>query len=291
MSPAARDVLAEVIKNKYGETIIRLVSVSGGSVNDTYRIDTKTGLHFFCKTNKTLNIPRLFEKEKNGLQALANSGSVIVPKNLIVGEAGEVQWILMEWIEEGRRTPGFWKTFGRSLAALHRSHERKFGFHEDNFMGELHQSNTFHEQWNTFFICERLIPQVANAFNQGMLTASHMKAFERLYLRLPSIFSDESPSLVHGDLWSGNFICNNQQQPVLIDPAVYYGNRHVDLAMTTLFGGFDDLFYEEYAFNFPLPPNYKEQWKLLNLYPLLIHLNLFGKSYLTSIVDTIAAYE
>jgi len=107
---------------------------------------------------------------------------------------------------------------------------------------------------------------------------------------LSNIFATEPPALLHGDLWSGNYLCSATGQPVLIDPAVYYGHRNMDMAMTTLFGGFDALFYESYHYHFPLPANYRQQWEVCNLYPLLIHLNLFGKSYLANILNTIRQY-
>ena len=113
---------------------------------------------------------------------------------------------------------------------------------------------------------------------------------ENLYRQLPNIFAPESPALQHGDLWSGNFLCDDQSMPVLIDPAIYFGHRSIDLGMTTLFGGFERAFYESYHNSYPLAHNHKEQWEVCNLYPLLIHLNLFGKSYLGDIFRTIQRY-
>ncbi len=134
------------------------------------------------------------------------------------------------------------------------------------------------------------MPQVKLASDKHLLPSSHAARFERLYERLPAIFPPEPPALLHGDLWSGNFLCNHRQQPVLIDPAVYYGHRSMDMAMTTLFGGFDKPFYDSYHYHYPLPPNYREQWEICNLYPLLIHLNLFGLGYLADILHTIQRY-
>ena len=124
--------------------------------------------------------------------------------------------------------------------------------------------------------------------SKKLLTTQHQKAFDNLFKKLPFIFNDnEKPALLHGDLWSGNFMCNSQQQPVLIDPASHYSHRSMDLGMTTLFGGFDPSFYEAYHYYFPMPPNYKDQWLICNLYPLLIHLLLFGNSYLPQIQQTL----
>ena len=135
-------------------------------------------------------------------------------------------------------------------------------------------------------------PLVRLCSSNGLNSADQIKLFESLYNRLPDLFNeDEPPSLVHGDLWSGNFICNQEGQPVLIDPAVYFGHRSVDLAMTTLFGGFNPPFYEAYHYHYPFPDNYKMQWPVCNLYPLLIHVFLFGRAYLSQVDDILKRFR
>jgi fructosamine-3-kinase len=136
-----------------------------------------------------------------------------------------------------------------------------------------------------------LQPQLNLALSKNLLQKNHVDSFYSLAQKLDSIFNIEPPSLLHGDLWSGNFMCNDSSSPVLIDPAVYFGHRSVDLGMTTLFGGFDQLFYDAYNYHFPLPSNYREQWEVANLYPLLIHLNLFGSSYLHDIAAILKRYS
>ena len=150
-------------------------------------------------------------------------------------------------------------------------------------MGALQQTNTFTRSWTEFFIHHRLVPQINLAIGKAHLGKEDRARFEILFKKIDTIFDTGKPSLLHGDLWSGNFVCNDRSLPVLIDPAVYFGHRSMDLAMTTLFGGFDKIFYDAYQYHFPLPSNYSEQWELCNLYPLLIHLNLFGKGYLGDI--------
>ncbi|HYE56422.1 MAG TPA: fructosamine kinase family protein, partial [Chitinophagaceae bacterium] len=145
--------------------------------------------------------------------------------------------------------------------------------------------------WCDFFREKRLQPQIDLAKRQELLSAQLLSSFEKLYKKLPDIFPTEAMSLLHGDLWSGNFLCGEAATPVLIDPAVYYGHRSMDLAMTTLFGGFDQRFYEAYAHWYPLPANYAEQWEVCNLYPLLIHLNLFGQGYLSSIAAALRRFR
>jgi fructosamine-3-kinase len=303
-------------------------SVGGGSINESYEIYTKSNNRWFCKFNDAALFPGLFEKEAAGLALLRRQGGMRVPEVIACSEVGGRQILVLEWIEQGPRSyPGgggqpdgeapFWRLFGEQLARLHKVTRDSFGLDENNYMGALPQDNTpaisspsnltipssgfptvpsssgfsAVPSWSDFFIHRRLEPQIRLAADQGRLDPAAIRHFERLYPVLPSIFGDdEPPSLLHGDLWSGNFLCDSTGRPVLIDPAVYYGHRCMDLAMTTLFGGFGPAFYESYAGHYPLPPNYKEQWEICNLYPLLIHLNLFGKSYLGNILHTIQRF-
>lgn len=259
-------------------------SIGGGSINDTYKIKTDNYQQFFIKINSAHKFPSLFEKEKNGLTFIAAKKIIRTPAVIDYSITGGKQILILEWIEQGLRSQIFWKNFGEQLASLHHVSNDHFGFVEDNYMGALQQRNVHTLTWTEFFIRHRLQPQVSIAENNGHLSSKHIQQFETLYERLNDIFSEEKASLLHGDLWSGNFMCDDNSQPVLIDPAVYFGHRSVDLAMTTLFGGFDKSFYEAYHYHFPLPDNYREQWDVSNLYPLLIHLNLFGSSYLHDIV-------
>lgn len=159
-------------------------------------------------------------------------------------------------------------------------------------MGSIPQSNQPTNNWIDFFIQQRLQPLVEKSLSQKLLSSKHQTEFENLYKELPSIFEEEQkPSLLHGDLWSGNFMCNENSQPVLIDTAVYFGHPSIDLGMTTLFGGFRSAFYDAYNYHSSLPSNYKEQWEVCNLYPLLIHLLLFGRSYLSQIERTLHNYK
>jgi len=151
-------------------------------------------------------------------------------------------------------------------------------------------SDPTEKSWVDFFIHQRLQPQLDIAINKQLIQARQLTTFESLYKNLPSIFSVEPSALLHGDLWNGNFICDEMQRPVLIDPAIYYGHRAIDLGMTTLFGGFDNIFYNAYFYHSSLPENYKTQWEVCNLYPLLIHLNLFGSSYYSQVMTIAKKY-
>lgn len=269
---------------------IRFSPVGGGSINDTYQVTANTGQHFFAKVNKAADFPSLFLCEKQGLELLAAAQVIRVPAVIATGETGAYQVLLLEWIEQGLKTTRFWQQFGEKLAALHMVSDRFYGLPVNNYMGALSQNNEAAGDWCSFFRLRRLEPQVKLAVDNHLLTKQQVRQFEGLYRQLPSIFEEGPPGLLHGDLWSGNFLCDAQGQPVLIDPAVYFGHRSIDLGMTTLFGGFDTTFYESYFFYAPPAPNYREQWEVCNVYPLLIHLNLFGKGYLPGILRTIQCY-
>lgn len=273
-----------------GDADIHLTPVGGGSINDSYRINTGPH-HLFCKINSATKFPHLFQREQSGIEWIGKQQVISTPRIIASFEEEGIQCLIMEWIKEGERTGKFWKLFGEQLAALHRHTHESFGFHEDNYMGSVPQQNSPEQSWIVFFTGHRLEPLVRLCTDKVQLSKKHLQQFHHLYLKLPQIFdTGERPSLVHGDLWNGNFMCNQNSKPVLIDPAVYYGHRAVDLAMTTLFGGFHSSFYEAYHASYPFSPNYQEQWQVCNLYPLLIHLYLFGSSYLRQIEQTLQQF-
>ena len=270
---------------------IQFSPVGGGSINETCAI--KFGKQqLFCKINSATKFPQLFEKERKGLEWLGRQNIIRVPQVIDCFETGKQQVLLLEWITEGERTESFWKNFGKQLAALHQVSNNYFGLDEDNYMGSVHQSNVPKDNWIDFFIHQRLQPLIQQCLSQKLLTSAHAAQFDNLYKQLPSVFEKGSkPSLLHGDLWSGNFMCDQNSQPVLIDPAVYFGHASIDLGMTTLFGGFRSGFYDAYNYHSPFPSNYTQQWEVCNLYPLLIHLLLFRRSYLSPIERTLNSYQ
>jgi protein-ribulosamine 3-kinase len=285
--------LKELLKNRFGSIngSIDLRRIGGGSINEAYQI-TIGGQQFFCKVNSAYEFPQLFEKEKAGLELIKKQSVITVPEVVDCFETDQEQILILEWINEGERTEIFWRKFGEQLAAMHHIKGGYFGLDDNNYMGSVEQLNNPMTSWTLFFINMRLQPLVQKCNSHGLLSSIHLKQFEHLYKQLPALFQEEErPSLVHGDLWSGNFLCNDLSEPVLIDPAVYFGHRSADLAMTTLFGGFRSSFYEAYRYYYPLPSNYEDQWKICNLYPLLIHLLLFGKSYLSQIDGTLKRFS
>lgn len=265
-----------------------LQPVGGGSINQTYKLTFSNTHTWFCKINHAAKFLHLFLKEKQGLEALRKTGAIKTPEVIAYAVLNDYQVLILEWIESGPKTTHFFKTFAEQLAALHRITAENFGWEVDNYIGSVPQQNRFQKDWATFFIEQRLGPLVQQCLAKNLLSEKEYGLFKNLYQKLPRFFDDgEGPALLHGDLWSGNYMCNQDGAPVLIDPAVYYGHRCMDLAMTTLFGGFDTSFYEAYQRCFPLPEDYKQQLEICNLYPLLIHLLLFGRSYLTPIQQTL----
>jgi hypothetical protein len=230
----------------------------------------------------------MFEREADGLSLLRKTGEIRVPEVVCSGYAGPYAYLLLEFIQSGRKISKFMDDFGRSLARLHRHTADAFGNNRDNYMGALLQQNKYHKDWVSFFIEERLEPQVL--LGKKYFSSSSISCFERLYNRLGEFLPNEPPALLHGDLWSGNLMVSAEGKACLIDPAVYYGNREVDLAMTTLFGGFESSFYDAYLEEFPLNKGWQERLDIYNLYPLLIHLNLFGSGYLGAVEQIIRRF-
>lgn len=265
---------------------LQLHPVGGGSINETYRICYGED-RFFCKINSATKFPQLFSRERAGLNRLGAVNKIKTPTVKDCFEEEGYQFLFMEWIDQGPQTNDFWTQFGEQLAALHRVKSETCGLDEDNYMGSVPQKNQRVKDWCSFFSDYRLTPMINRCAKAALLSSNDQFLFEKLASKLSNIFDEEKPSLLHGDLWSGNFLCNANAQPVLIDPAVYYGHRSMDLAMTTLFGGFRQPFYEAYHYHYLLPKNHEEQWAVCNLYPLLIHLYLFGSGYLSSIRNTL----
>lgn len=287
ISPSIQAVIQQKLAEHFTNVhSIRLNAVGGGNINSAYRISFGNEI-VFCKINSASKFPHLFQMEKAGLELIAKGGVIQTPSVLACFGTEFYQILLLEWVQPGERTDAFWKKFGERLAMLHRITNDSFGLHEDNYMGSVPQQNVQHKFWCDFFAAERLVPMIKRCGDRSLLKKNHFTLFESVEKKLTEFFNEEKPSLLHGDLWSGNFMCNTNAEPVLIDPAVYYGHRSVDLAMTTLFGGFRQSFYEAYNYHFPLPSNYEEQWAVCNLYPLLIHLYLFGSSYLPQIEHTL----
>ena len=260
-------------------------SVSGGSINRAAKISTNRG-DLFLKWNSDAP-DDFFEKEADGLNRLSSAGTDLrIPEILSAGKPvdGRPGFLLMELIEEGRSGDSF--EFGQNLAKLHQTTAGQFGLETNNYIGSLPQSNSHHDSWIDFFVNERINPQIQMAVDSGKLSSGILQNWERLSSKLDEIFPSANPSLLHGDLWGGNYLFDSNGKAVLIDPAVYYGHPEIDLAFSKMFGGFSTEFYSGYKSESPLEPGFSERVPIYNLYPLLVHVNLFGGHY-TSQFNTI----
>ncbi len=277
------------IECKLNVQIKNVSRVSGGDINQAYRLQTTLG-DFFIKINSLHKFPGIFENEESGLAAIRKTNTIAVPEVVLQGDTGDESYLMLQWIEAGYGDAISSQKLGRQLALMHHDTAAQFGFEADNYMGSLHQSNKQHNNWALFFIEERLQPMVKMAVDKRELTQTDMYRFDELYKKLPDVFTEEPPALLHGDLWGGNYLIDTSGKPYLIDPAVSYGNREFDIAMTTLFGGFDRAFYDAYNQEFPLRPGWQQRLKLWNLYPLLVHVNLFGGMYANEVRGNLSAF-
>jgi len=274
----AEKILQEKISAK--TQILESRSIGGGDINHASLLKTNSG-NYFLKSNKRSLYPKMFEREAEGLQLIRSNTSLKVPDVIGFGETSEDAFLILEYLAPATAGLDYHRNLGKGLAELHRSTSDSFGLDTDNYIGSLHQSNSRHEDWIPFFIHERIEPMLRKARDAKAIDKELVRNFDRLFLRLESFFPEEKAALLHGDLWSGNV--HNNGGPCLIDPAVYYGHREMDLAMTHLFGGFSSGFYEAYNSFFPLEPGWNKRLDICNLYPLLVHVNLFGGGYVQSI--------
>jgi len=266
------------------------VPVSGGCINSCLRLETNAGKHFL-KYNDASLYPGMFEAEASGLQLLKDAEFVAVPEVYFSGEINNVSFLVMEWVEQRKRVKNFWADFGNKLAALHRSTAEHFGLAMNNYIGSLAQSNAFEKNWVDFFIHQRIEPQLRMAKDAGKITDGTARSFEKLFHNLPGLIPVEKPVLLHGDLWNGNYLVNERGEATLVDPAVYYGHREMDLSMTKLFGGFDREFYPAYEEAFPLEKGFEGRVDIHNLYPLLVHVNLFGGGYMQNVTSILKKFS
>lgn len=263
--------------------------VGGGCINHGGKLKTEKG-NFFLKWNDAHAFPGMFETEALGLNLLAKANAIRIPATFGTGENGDYQFILLEHIESSAYHNRTWHLLGTQLAALHKTSQAQFGLDHDNYMGSLRQYNDQNDSWINFFIHQRLEVQLKVGVDSGAIDNVVVKNFEKLYKKLPSLLTTEKPSLVHGDLWGGNLIIDEKGSPCLIDPAVYYGHREIDLAMTQLFGVFNHEFYDAYLQAFPVEPGLQDRLDIYNLYPLLVHVNLFGQNYLYRVNSTLSHF-
>lgn len=271
-------------------TIKKIEPVSGGDISMAYGIYTQTH-RFFCKVNDSAFALDMFYAEKAGLECIQQTKSIKVPEILGCGEYEGRSFLLMEFIEAKNPEPKDMETFGHQLADLHSNvGQESFGWKMDNYIGTLSQSNKTYTDWSQFYIWERLLPQLKMARDEKLLSSEEIPSIIQMENVCQILFPKTIPSLLHGDLWGGNYLIGAQGEPYLIDPSVYFGDTEVDLAMTRLFGGFSSRFYDAYRECIPIEAYENERVDIYQLYYLLVHLNLFGKSYYPSVARLLKTY-
>lgn len=279
------------LNNLVGEKIHFNGEVSGGCIaSNTIHIGD-SGKKYFVKKYPEEAGEAKASAEVKGLAELSLQGIIRTP--VIFGTEKNV--VVLEFIEKGSYIAGFHENFGRKLALIHKCTSKDgYGFVEDNFIGDTVQSNLpRNAKWHEFYILNRLMPQYKLMEKNGFTDASVNKIFDRMLSNIGKVIDDSTtiPSLLHGDLWSGNYFSSLAGEAVIFDPAVYYGDRETDLAMTRLFGGFDEKFYSAYKDQFPLEYGNEERVLLYQLYHLMNHLNLFGKGYFREVIEIIKKYN
>lgn len=281
--------LIPVISQKIAEEIVSTKPLSGGSISSAYLINTAKS-KYFLKVNSAPNALKMFHEEQKGLNAIEATKTISVPHVYFADILDENAFILMDFIESKRPSPSDYSRLGVELSKLHMAVFNEFGFNSDNFIGSLPQSNKKHDSWSEFYWNERIYPQLQLALNEGLLGAKEVPTEDQFTSLFNSFIDEFKPSLLHGDLWGGNYLISEEGTPFLIDPAVYIGHNMVDIAMSQLFGSFGPEFYDSYHKIIERPKQYNEQIDLYQLYFLLVHLNLFGKGYYSSVSTILSRY-
>ncbi len=283
------DTIIKLFQPLIPEEIRSFEKIVGGSINKAGYIQTDLRRYFF-KINDYQKYPKMFAAEVEDLNLLSAQEVIRTPKVIREGHIEDHAFLLLEYIEKGIDYKSFWDSFGRQLGDLHRKTNETFGLDRSNYIGSLKQENNAYSDFVTFFVECRIEPQYQLAKDKGFFNKQNDQQLKRLFKMLPSIIPEEVPSLIHGDLWSGNFMVSNNGEAVLVDPSVSYAHREMDLAMSVLFGGFNEWFYESYEAHFPTAPGLENRIQYYHLYYLLVHVNLFGGAYTQSVQHILSKF-
>lgn len=280
------DHIKSVIELRLDDEIISSDSQSGGDINNASIIKLSDGEAFFLKWNSSAP-EYMFETESKGLKILSEANT-----DLVIPEVVEVErdfLLLSLLIPDSANTESAFK-FGAELAKLHKNSTDIFGLNHDNFIGKLSQSNNQHHNWADFFVSERIEPQIKLGIQSGRFESDLIPIVDAFHKTVQDLFPNEHPALLHGDLWNGNYMFTKNGAASIYDPAIYYGHREMDIAMTRLFGGFSSEFYEGYSSEYPLAIGFENRIELCNLYPVLVHANLFGGGYVNQAIGILNRY-
>lgn len=281
--------LISYISAKINTKVTEWIPVSGGDISAAYKLKTQSA-DLFLKINSHANGLDMFRIEALGLETISQALKVGVPSVLLVDQFESQAFLLLEYVLPKSANSLDFYHLGVQLAKLHGITHSHFGFKSNNFIGSLTQNNEPHHQWIPFYVHNRLEPQLFLGMQLGLLDKREVPSVDQLMIGLEQRIGYCKPALLHGDLWSGNYLISSSDQPYFIDPAVYFGHREVDLAMTRLFGGFGDAFYQAYYEIWPKEAGEDERIELYQLYYLLVHLNLFGKSYKPAVIRILRKY-
>lgn len=279
------NILLDTIASENDLNLTTTRRLTGGDINDVFLLSCTSG-KYVVKVNHATKFPGMFAAEAKGLELLRQSNSFKIPKVIGHGTIGGKSYLLLEYIPEGNPTVAFWESFASHLAQLHQTTQEDFGLDHDNYIGSLLQQNTHHDSASEFYITQRLEPQFRLASDNGF----DFKKLDLFFKHISDEIPVEPPALIHGDLWAGNYMVSKDIEPVLIDPALAFAPREMDLGMMQLFGGYPQETFDIYDSIFPLTPDWKQRMDIWQLYYLLVHLNLFGSGYLCQVKVVISKY-
>ena len=280
-------VINKILQKVIAKTPKNIQLLTGGDINQVYRC-TFDKQDLVVKLNSANKFPNMFEKEKKGLELLAKS-TFKIPKPIAFGTLENYDYLILEYIHPGNSIN--WEMFGEKLAHLHNLTNPKFGLDYDNYIGSLLQKNSYKNSWEEFYTNHRILYLTSVARDKELLNKSDCIEIEKICAKLEDIIPKTDPSLIHGDLWSGNLISDKNNYPVLIDPAVYYGHPEMDWAMLSLFGNYPTAAMEKYNEIKTMEKGFEKRKEIHQLYPILVHLILFGSGYYESVINTVKKFN
>jgi protein-ribulosamine 3-kinase len=282
--------IESILKQSLGEesTLEDFQFLYCGNFNLAARVQTSSG-KYFIKWNKG-DHEGMFESEAKSMELIRATNTVNVPKVYSYGKKADGAYLMLDYVAEAAKQADYWTQFGRQIALLHQNSAAQFGLHFNNYIGALRQINDFTVDGPQFYLEKRLNVQLEKAYRDKVIDYKLYVDLQNVFSKVTSLFPNEKPSLLHGDLWSGNIMVGSDGYAAVVDPSAYYGLREAEIAFTTLFGGFKASFYQAYNEVNPIQPNFKDRIDLYNLYPLLAHLNQFGGGYLDAIKKIVKKY-
>lgn len=262
--------------------------LSGGCIHHATKIETAKG-NFFLKWNTKDQKPN-FQAEVKGLELIRQTETIAVPDFILLQETEVYSFLVLSYIDSAPKSQNFWEDFGSRLAQLHQYSSHQFGLEYDNYIGALPQPNSPKTSWQEFFSEVRIRPLLKYAYQKQLISSDIVHSIEKLLHNLDRFFPEEPAALIHGDLWGGNWLTDIEGKVVVFDPAVYFSHREMELSFMRLFNQIPDRFYESYIQAYPLALGWQQRMELYHLYPLLVHVILFGKSYVSGIRRIISTY-